>query len=228
MFKVQIIPAILPKDYSQLENQVEDVSQNADCVQIDVCDGQFVPNATWPYKKHDNNFEELLSEQRGLPHWEEIDFEFDLMVNRPEEVVLDWVRVGATRIILHVESNGDIAKAVDLISNDVELGLAINIDTDVDVLTQYVEKVSFIQCMGIDRIGFQGQDFDKKVIEKIKEIKKLYPDKTISVDGGVSLDNANDLIQAGAERLVVGSAIFDSENVYEALANFNQLAKSAK
>jgi ribulose-phosphate 3-epimerase len=228
MSKVQIIPAILPKDYSQLENQVEDVSQNTDCVQVDICDGQFVPNATWPYKKHDNNFEQLLSEQKGLPHWEEIDFEFDLMVNRPEEVVLDWMRVGATRMILHVESKGDIGKAIDLVSNDVEIGLAINIETDLAVLSPFADKISFIQCMGIDRIGYQGQDFDKKVIDKIKAIKKLYPDKIVSVDGGVNLDNANDLILAGAERLVVGSAIFDSENVYEALANFNQLAKSIK
>lgn len=228
MSKVQIIPAILPKDYSQLENQVEDVSQNTDFVQVDVCDGQFVPNATWPYKKHDNNFEQLLSEQKGLPHWEEIDFEFDLMVNRPEEVVLDWLRAGATRLILHVESKGDIQKAIDLVSNDIEVGLAINIETDLETLKSFIDKVSFIQCMGIDRIGFQGQDFDKKVIEKIKAIKELYPDKIISVDGGVSLDNANDLIRAGAERLVVGSAIFDSDNVYEALANFNQLARNTK
>jgi ribulose-phosphate 3-epimerase len=219
MSKVQIIPAILPKDYSQLENQVEDVSQNTDCVQVDICDGQFVPNATWPYKKHDNNFEQLLSEQKGLPHWEEIDFEFDLMVNKPEEIVEDWIIAGAKRIVLHT----DFEKAVEILSGRVELGLAIEIDSPLETILPYADKVQFIQCMGIGNVGFQGQHFDSKVIDKIKEIRKVLPEMIISVDGGVSLENAQDLISAGASRLVVGSAIFNSDNFIETLEKFKRV-----
>ena len=223
MKKAEIIPAILPRDFSELEDKTSLILGAVKTVQIDVCDGQFVPNASWPYRKHDNNFDLLLSEDIGLPSWEEVNYEFDLMVNNPEEVVSDWLRVGASRIIIHLESKGDISKAIDLVAGEVEIGLAINIETDIDKLEEYKDKIQFVQCMGIDRIGFQGQTFDDKVIQKIKSIHAKYPDLVISIDGGVSLDNAKDLIMAGATRLVVGSAIFDSDNVFDAVEKFKAI-----
>ncbi len=223
MKKAEIIPAILPRDFAELEDKASLVQGVVKTIQIDVCDGQFVPNATWPYRKHDNNFDLLLSEDIGLPSWEEINYEFDLMVNNPEEVVMDWLRVGASRIIIHIESSGDISKAIDLVGGEVEIGLAINIETDIEKLEEYKDKIRFVQCMGIDRIGFQGQTFDDKVIEKIKSIHAKYPDLVISIDGGVSLDNAKDLIIAGATRLVVGSSIFDSDNVFDAVEKFKAI-----
>ena len=223
MKKAEIIPAILPRDFSELEDKTSLILGTVKTVQIDVCDGQFVPNASWPYRKHDNNFDLLLSEDIGLPSWEEVNYEFDLMVNNPEEVVSDWLRVGASRIIIHLESKGDISKAIDLVAGEVEIGLAINIETDIDKLEEYKDKIQFVQCMGIDRIGFQGQTFDDKVIQKIKSIHAKYPDLVISIDGGVSLDNAKDLIMAGATRLVVGSAIFDSDNVFDAVEKFKAI-----
>ena len=223
MKKAEIIPAILPRDFSELEDKTSLILGAVKTVQIDVCDGQFVPNASWPYRKHDNNFDLLLSEDIGLPSWEEVNYEFDLMVNNPEEVVSDWLRVGASRIIIHLESKGDISKAIDLVAGEVEIGLAINIETDIDKLEEYKDKIQFVQCMGIDRIGFQGQTFDDKVIQKIKSIHAKYPDLVISIDGGVSLDNAKDLIMAGATRLVAGSAIFDSDNVFDAVEKFKAI-----
>lgn len=223
MKKAEIIPAILPRDFAELEDKASLVQGVVKTIQIDVCDGQFVPNATWPYRKHDNNFDLLLSEDIGLPSWEEINYEFDLMVNNPEEVVMDWLRVGSSRIIIHIESSGDISKAIDLVGGEVEIGLAINIETNIDKLEEYKDKIQFVQCMGIDRIGFQGQTFDDKVIEKIKSIHAKYPDLVISIDGGVSLDNAKDLIMAGATRLVVGSSIFDSDNVFDAVEKFKAI-----
>ncbi len=222
MKKAEIIPAILPRDFSELEDKASLILGAVKNVQIDICDGQFVPNATWPYRKHDNNFDLLLSEDIGLPHWEEINYEFDLMVNNPEEVVSDWLRVGASRLIIHLESKGDISKAI-LIGGEVEIGLAINIETDIEKLEEFKDKIQFVQCMGIDKIGFQGQSFDDKVIQKIKAILTKYPDLTISVDGGVSLLNAPKLIEAGANRLVIGSAIFESDNSFEAIEKFKAI-----
>jgi ribulose-phosphate 3-epimerase len=77
--------------------------------------------------------------------------------------------------------------------------------------------------MSIGHIGFQGQAFDPKVIEKIKEVKEKYPSMIISIDGGVSLDIAKTLINAGANRLVIGSAIFGAEDVGEAISKFIEL-----
>ena len=77
--------------------------------------------------------------------------------------------------------------------------------------------------MGIDSVGFQGQIFDEKVIAKIKEVKKIYPELTIQIDGGVNLETAPLLKAAGADRLVIGSAIFESENIVEAIEKFKVL-----
>lgn len=223
MNKLEIIPAILPKDFVELEEKVSLIHGLAKNVQIDICDGQFVPNSTWPYKKKDNNFQKLLDEQNGLPFWQDIDYEFDLMVNHANEIVEEWLRVGANRIILHLEMKGDLDLAIEKIHGLVEIGLALNIDTPIDLLDKYLDKIQFIQCMGIDHIGFQGQEFDNEVVNKIKKIKSKYPNLLVSVDGGVSLKNASNLIEAGANRLVVGSAIFDSDNVFEAIKNFNNI-----
>ncbi len=226
--KAEIIPAILPVDFNELEDKVSYIVGQAKMVQIDICDGQFTPSASWPYKKHDDSFDKIVKEEIGMPAWEKIDYEFDLMVNHPEKVVADWLSAGASRIIIHAESKGDIIKAIEMLQGGAEVGLALNEDTPLSVIGEIRSKTSegslqFIQLMGIDRIGFQGQEFDDRVISKIKEAKKAHPHLLVSVDGGVSLENAERLIEAGADRLVVGSAIFGSENIIEALAEFKEL-----
>lgn len=223
MPKIEIIPAILPRNFSELQDKVGLVSGLVKTVQVDVCDGQFVPNATWPYRKQDDNFDKIVSEEIGLPDWEKLNYEVDLMVNKAEEVVEQWVSAGVSRIILHAEMKGDMIGAIDKLSNIVEIGFALNMDTNIGVIEKYKEKIQFVQCMGIDKIGFQGQAFDEKVIEKIRSIRSSYPSLPISVDGGVSLENAKALIEAGASRLVVGSAIFDSDNVFESIERFKRV-----
>jgi ribulose-phosphate 3-epimerase len=223
MSKIEIIPAILPKDFAELSDKIELIKGFTKTVQIDVCDGQFVPNATWPYRKKDDNFDRILREEEGLPGWEQLNYEFDLMVNRPENVVEEWVRVGATRIIIHAEAKGDIAAALVKLGGIVDIGFAFNIETPLDLLELHRERIQFVQCMGIDHIGYQHQPFDEKVLGKIKEVRLKYPGMPISVDGGVSLETAPHLIAAGADRLVVGSAIFNDENPLDALQKFKRL-----
>lgn len=211
----EIIPAILPRDFAELSNKIEIVRGLAKSVQVDICDGQFVPNATWPYKKHDDSFEAIQKEEMGMPDWEDINYEFDLMCNQPQDIVGEWVIAGGNRIIVHVEAKGDVPAAIDYLQGKTEVGLAINIDTPIDAIEPIKDKISFVQCMGIDRIGFQGQSFNTRVIEKVKNVRAAYPSLSISVDGGVNLENARELINAGADRLVVGSAIFGSDNPIE-------------
>jgi len=223
MKKVEIIPAILPKDFAELEDKVSLIKGFTKNVQVDICDGQFVPNATWPYRKSDDSFQKIIKEEEGLPGWESLNYEFDLMVNKPEDVVDEWVSAGALRIIIHAESKGDVAAALVKLEGRVEVGLALNIETPLDIVELHQNRLQFIQCMGIDHIGFQGQSFDNKVLEKIREVKAKFPDLLISVDGGVSLETASKLIEAGADRLVVGSAIFNAENPLDAIQAFKRL-----
>ena len=221
--KIEIIPAILPNDFAEVVDKVSQIKSLVKTIQIDICDGHFVPSFTWPYKKHDDSFEKMLNEEIGLPEWQEVDYEFDLMVDKPEEKIENFVQIGATRIIIHAESKGDVAGAIKTLSGRVEVGLALNIDTPINIIDSVKNDIQFVQCMGINRIGYQGQSFDPRVQEKIAEIRALYPDLIITVDGGVSLDTAPILVEAGADRLVVGSAIFDSENVVGAVDKFKRI-----
>jgi ribulose-phosphate 3-epimerase len=221
--KTEIIPAILPKDFAEIEEKIGLIRGFAKTVQIDVCDGQFVPNATWPYRKEDDTFKKILSEAEGLPGWQDLNFEIDMMVNKPEDHVDEWVSAGATRIIIHVEARGDVAAAVESLQGRAEIGLALNIETPLSALEPFKDKIQFVQCMGIDHIGFQGQGFDTKVIDKVKEVKAVFPALLVSVDGGVSLETAPLLIEAGVNRLVVGSAIFNSDNAIDALQQLKRL-----
>ncbi len=225
MSKAEIIPAILPMDFMEIEDALATVKGAVKTVQIDVCDGQFAPNPTWPYRKHDDSFEKILHEQEGLPGWQDLDFEIDLMCNRPEGYVDEWVSAGATRVIIHAEATGDVTRAIGILEGRVEVGLALGIDTPLDAIAAHREHIQFIQLMGIDTVGFQHQPFDEKVLGRIKEARIMYPGLPISVDGGVSLETAPELIAAGADRLVVGSAIFAADNPYEAIERFKELAR---
>ncbi len=226
--KIEIIPAILPQDFAELEEKASLMRGLVKIIQIDACDGQFTPSPSWPYKKHDDSFEKIIHEDEGLPGWQDLNFEIDLMANKPEGRVEDWVQAGATRIIIHVEAKGDLEKTIADLTGRVELGLALNMDTPIEVLDEprfklHEGAIQFIQLMGIDHIGFQGEKFDEKVIGRIKEARMKHPALPIAIDGGVSLEHAPQLIAAGADRLVIGSAIFESDNFIEAVQNFKAI-----
>ncbi len=229
----EIIPAIIPEDFYDLQGKMSLVAGLAPLVQIDVLDGKFTPEASWPYNvEEDKNFLDIVRGEKGFPYWEKIDFEVDLMVEDPFTFWEDWFNAGAKRIIFHIESKTNWETIIaefkkHSVEKDLpfytELGFAINIDTPLEKLLPVIAQADFIQCMGIARIGFQGEPFDERVIEKIKEIKKHYPEMTISVDGGVNLDNAGRLVEAGAERLVAGSAIFEDSDISSTIGEFRNL-----
>jgi pentose-5-phosphate-3-epimerase len=81
--------------------------------------------------------------------------------------------------------------------------------------------INWVQCMGIEKIGFQAQPFDARVLENIKKIKEMYPSILVSVDGGVNLNTAAQLVEAGADRLVVGSALFTSDSISDTLVKIS-------
>ena len=215
--KIQIIPAVMPRDYDHLVEMTKKFVDVVPYIQLDIMDGKNVPNRTWPHIPGDEHFSRIENEEEGMPEWESIDFEVDLMVNDPEIWVPRWVFAGARRVIVHVEGMKDfetIREAVPV--GLIELGLAINIETPLFVLEPYLDRIDFVQCMGIERIGFQGQPFDDRVVEHIQALHTMRPELPISVDGGVSFENARSLVDAGATRLVSGSAILESDDVASA------------
>jgi len=225
---MEIIPAILPKNFKEIEEKIGLLSELTKKVQVDICDGKFVPTITWPYWKSDikieENFDAILKEERGMPEWEEFDYEFDLMISEPSaDDARKWLSAGAERIILHLESSSDLDPVIGVLDSLVQIGIAINTTTDISKLNKYIGRIQYIQIMGIRKAGFQRQKFEMATIDKVKEVKKAFPDLPVQIDGGVTLDTAVLLKEAGADRVVSGSAIFDSDDIVDTLEQFRNI-----
>src|SRR3989344_7946690 len=220
---IKIIPAIMPDSYDDLVQKAGRVRGHVPLAQIDIMDGVFVRSKSWPYTtggvKKDAHFFALSAQDEGMPFWEVLDYEIDLMIAEPEKHIDEWLPLGASRLIFHIEAIKDPAlflgnaifqEGARDVGGDkvVEVGLAINPDTPLETIEPHVGKVDFVQCMGIAKIGYQGEPFDERVFEHINKLRVKYPNLPISVDGGVNKDRAKLLKQAGATRLAVGSALF--------------------
>ncbi len=226
---IEIIPAIMPKHYDDLVEKMGLFAGVVPLVQLDIMDNKFVKARTWPYNPGDTQFEKfalIVAEEEGMPEWEYLEFEVDLMIENPETAVLKWVTAGAQRIIVHVESMTDfeiIRKAVP--EGLIELGLAINTTTPLSALDPYLDRIDFVQCMGIAKIGFQSEAFDERVLEHVRALRALRPEMPISIDGAVNFETAKRLVEAGATRLVSGSAILKSADVSNAIEIMQDLVQ---
>ncbi len=220
---IEIIPAIMPESFNDLRSKMNEVKDFVSFVQIDVMDGFFVPSKSWPYETDgvDSDFEEIVSGKKEMPFLGEIEFEVDLMVSDQEEEVVRWIQAGAGRVIGHVEAVDDVERFIKIALDanvpkdsflSVDVGLAIGLETSIDVLKPHISDIDFVQFMGIEKIGYQGEEFSERVLSKISSLRKSFPDLVISVDGGVNEDSASLLIDVGVDRLVSGSAIFGASD----------------
>lgn len=237
---IEIIPAVLEKSYADVVRRLDQVAGAVKTVQIDVCDGVFVPSVTWPYtdamlahqaNHYDRAYKQIVEGggEVNMPHWQEFDFELDLMVADAKRLVPDLLTLGPSRILFHAEAmknlEDDMYELAHMIPPIVEVGIAINADTDPAILFKLIDEkiVSSVQCMGIAKIGYQGQPFDERVLTNLKTLRAKYPNLPLGVDGSVTLETAPKLIAAGATRLASGSGIFAVEKPAERIAEFNRL-----
>jgi len=129
----------------------------------------------------------------------DLNFEAHLMVKEPEKIVQRWIGRGAKRIIAH--------KYIDL-AGAAQFGLAFELDKAVE----NIENTDFVHLMSIAEIGEQGHPFDANVFDRIKKVKEKFPNVLVSIDGGVSTENYQKLLETGADRLIVGSHFKDLWN----------------
>jgi len=226
----EITPAILVENFNELNEKLAKFVNITNIVQIDICDGNFVPNTSWPmHQKDGESLRTVLDEEEGLPFWQSLDFELDLMVINAHKQFDFFTRLGARRIVFHLEAENELDFAEFLESLDpyfkdnIEIGLALNTTTNIDKLEPFINHVDFIQCMGVLHIGFQGEPFDEKVLIQIKDLREKYPEIKISVDGSVNKNTAPLLLEAGANRLVIGSALLNSYDIGETIKEFELL-----
>ncbi len=219
----ELIPAIPVKSFSELEHKVGLVKDCVDTVQVDICDGHYVDSKTWPYVGDNGEFETIVSERKGLPFWDSVDYEFDLMVKAPESVIANYVRAGASSIIVHYESTTQMADIIHEWKGVVKIGIALRPATPLSELDSYMHEVAHVQFMGSDYIGHSGLTLDPIVFERIREFRRKYPTHTIGIDIGVNLETATELIEAGATHLATTSAIFGKANPAEAIRELEAL-----
>lgn len=224
----KIIPTVMPQSEEDFRQKIDSVFRFVDTIQIDVMDGRFVDSISWPYNDFGNEFwDKLKSQNEGLPHWEKVNFEIDLMVENQIEEATNWINAGVSRVIGHLEafvSDEIIVEFIELARNyNVEVYLALAPSSDVSRLRKWIDnedenlRIDGVQFMGIENVGYQGQPFAEEILSKISLLRSDFPNLNIAVDGGVSDETASDLIEAGVNILASGSFIFNSQNPKEAI-----------
>jgi len=211
---VQIIPAVLAKSEDQYQ---KDITKLNNCeslrdgwVHIDFADNKFVQNQTIE-PEVTQKFPTSLRKEAHL------------MVAHPKQWLEKLAAAGFKRVIFHIECEDDIGKVIDYIkSQGLEVGLALKNDTPVEKIEPFVSKINIVLLMSIVP-GFQGQPFIPKALEKIKELKSLAWQVGIGVDGSVKNTNIREIINAGADFVIVGSYLLEDdleenlENLWEVI-----------
>lgn len=204
---VEVLPAILAHSEAEFAEKIVRVKPFTHAVQIDVMDGQFVPDTTWADPAR---VRELV-----LP----LAFEVHLMVSDPEKSLATWAKINAERVWIHVEAPHHVRDALDeAIGLGMDPGIAINPETDMAVLEPFYELVSGVLVMGVAP-GASGQAFNPIAIERVRELKEKMSWLLVEVDGGVNDKTAPLLVDAGVDRIVSASYLFSQPDIKAAIAN---------
>lgn len=202
---IQIAPSMLAADFLHLEKDVELVNNHADLFHLDIMDGVFVPNISFGFP-----VVEAIAKIATKP------LDTHLMIVEPEKYVERFVKAGSAMVSFHVNATKDPDAVLTQIRNlGAKAGLVINPDLSVESLFPYLKNCDFVMLMSVFA-GFGGQKFIEETYDRVRalkaEIKAQGLDIPIEVDGGVSAANAAQLVEAGAEILVAGSAVFKAED----------------
>lgn len=212
-----ISPSLLSADFTNLEKEIKILNEEkVDYIHLDIMDGNYVPNISYGPG--------IVKSLRELT---EIPFDTHLMIERPENFIDKFVEAGSDIITIHPSTTKHLDRTLSLIkSYGKKVGLALNPGDSLDVLDYNLEKLDLVLIMSVNP-GFGGQKFIPSVLRKIREVKKLIRERNlktlIEVDGGVKLDNAREILDAGADILVAGSAIFEKDKTRENIRAFKEI-----
>jgi ribulose-phosphate 3-epimerase len=204
----QVVPAIIPESREALLAYAKQLSFSRE-LQLDLVDGKFVTSVSWPYEPQGDP----MSVKSVLDAYT---LEVDLMVAEPLPAAREWIKAGADMLVFHIETVALEAFAAFAEATPVSLGVSAHGDTPLSKLIEYAKYADYIQLMGIYEIGAQGLPFDEAVLDKVRELKQVFPDMMISVDGSVNKTTIARLQAAGVDRFICGSAIVRQDDPKQA------------
>ncbi|OSB10837.1 ribulose-phosphate 3-epimerase [Paraclostridium bifermentans] len=211
---IKMAPSILSADFARLLEDVKKV-ERAGCeyLHIDVMDGHFVPNIT-------------LGPAIVKSLRKDVNMVFDahLMIENPDNYIKDFVDAGCDMIVVHEEACTHLHRTIQNIKSfNVKAGVALNPATPIENIKYILNDVDMVLIMTVNP-GFGGQSFIGTMIDKIKELKSLIDEKgldvDIQVDGGIKPSNVSEVVKAGANVIVAGSAIFNSDDIEDTVKEF--------
>jgi ribulose-phosphate 3-epimerase len=214
---VKIAPSILSADFLKLGEEIKAAeAAGADMLHIDIMDGHFVPNITIGSS--------IVKSIRKITH---LPLDVHLMIEEPDKYLRDFIKAGADYLTVHYEASVHLHRTIQRIKESgIKAGVSLNPATPIWSLEHILPDTDIALLMSVNP-GFGGQDFIPQIIDKIKTLKNLLREKgfptLIEVDGGIKLENAADIISAGADILVMGSAFFNSENYGTIIKQFREI-----
>ena len=214
---MKLAPSILSADFANLLEDVKKIEAGgADYMHVDVMDGHFVPNISFgaPVMK-------CLNAKTNVP------YDVHLMIENPDNYIADFVTPQTEYITVHQEACRHLHRTIQNIkAQGIKAGVSINPATPVDTLSCILADVDLVLIMSVNP-GFGGQKFIPQTVSKVRELAKIKKEQGLSfaieIDGGVTLDNAKMLAEAGVEIAVAGSAVFKAENVEDTVRKFKNL-----
>ncbi len=199
-----IAPSLLSANFLKLEEDIEMINgSEADWFHVDVMDGRFVPNISFGMS--------IISQMKKKA---KKPFDVHLMIVEPEKYFEEFAKAGADILSVHLEASPHLHRSLQVIKSlGMKAGVAINPHTPVSLLADTINDIDLVCMMSVNP-GFGGQKFIPHTLRKIQELKKIINERgastLIEIDGGVTLDNTAELIQAGADVLVAGNTVFSS------------------